>query len=299
MEIEKIGTFSGHRDCVYTLLHPYLENYFFSASGDGMVVKWHFDQPETGELFAKFPNSVYAMSATADKSKILIGQNFEGIHLIDVKTKIELKSLKITESYIFDIFSINHIALVACGDGKVIVVDVITFSVIEILDYCSKSARTIAHNITNNTFAVGYSDNKIRIFDCKNFNLIKVIDAHTISVFGLSYTPDYQFLVSVSRDANIKLWDCNNDYILNQFIIGHLFAINHICFSPSGYLFLTCSMDKSIKIWDSKSKKLLKVVDKSRHAGHGTSVNKTIWVSNESFLSCSDDKQITLWKIKS
>jgi WD40 repeat protein len=57
-------------------------------------------------------------------------------------------------------------------------------------------------------------------------------------------------------------------------------------------------MDKSIKVWNLDEMKLLKVIDKGRHAGHGTSVNKLIWTDYQTQLvSASDDKTISVWKI--
>ena len=58
------------------------------------------------------------------------------------------------------------------------------------------------------------------------------------------------------------------------------------------------SMDKSIKIWQVPELKLLKVIDKARHAGHGTSVNRSLWFENEGLLvTCSDDRLISVWNI--
>jgi WD40 repeat protein len=44
--------------------------------------------------------------------------------------------------------------------------------------------------------------------------------------------------------------------------------------------------------------RLLKVIDRARHAGHGTSVNKVLWTSHEDQLvSASDDRTISIWNI--
>jgi WD40 repeat protein len=57
-------------------------------------------------------------------------------------------------------------------------------------------------------------------------------------------------------------------------------------------------MDKSIKVWNSNEFKLLKVIDKARHAGHGTSVNKLVWTSfNNQLVSASDDRTLSIWQI--
>jgi WD40 repeat protein len=57
-------------------------------------------------------------------------------------------------------------------------------------------------------------------------------------------------------------------------------------------------MDKSIKVWDAQAFRLLKVIDKARHAGHGTSVNKLLWTNfDDQLLSASDDRSISVWQI--
>jgi WD40 repeat protein len=57
-------------------------------------------------------------------------------------------------------------------------------------------------------------------------------------------------------------------------------------------------MDKSIKVWDAEALRLLKVIDRSRHAGHGTSVNKVLWSNyRDQLLSASDDRTISVWNI--
>jgi len=123
--------------------------------------------------------------------------------------------------------------------------------------------------------------------------------AHQNSVFSLCFSPDGRFLLSGSRDAHLKIWDVAQAYQAQQDIVAHLFAINHIVFSPDQRWFATCSMDKSIKVWDAASFRLLKVIDRARHAGHGTSVNKLMWSSFDNLLlSGSDDKRISVWSIK-
>ena len=77
-----------------------------------------------------------------------------------------------------------------------------------------------------------------------------------------------------------------------------MYTINSVSYSPDGKHFVTCSMDKTIKVWDAESYKLLKIIDKSRHAGHGTSVNKVLWSTfNNEIISCSDDRTISIWNL--
>ena len=57
-------------------------------------------------------------------------------------------------------------------------------------------------------------------------------------------------------------------------------------------------MDKSIKVWEAETLQLLKVIDRARHAGHGTSVNKLLWLADgRALISASDDRTLSVWAI--
>jgi len=71
-----------------------------------------------------------------------------------------------------------------------------------------------------------------------------------------------------------------------------------VAYSPNGRYFATASMDKSIKLWEAATGRLLRVVDRARNAGHGTSVNKLFWSGRQNRLvSCSDDRSLAVWQI--
>ncbi len=298
LQVTRIHSLTGHRDCVYTLQKSNAENIFFSGAGDGMIAKWDLEKPEEGDLIAKLPNSVYALHMQPRHELLIVGHNYDGIHLLDWRNKKEVGSLNLTSAAIFDIQSMGDFIFIATGDGALIKVDVEKLLVLNKIQPSEKSARTIAINQKLGHVAVGYSDHKIRVFDLDTLKLINEWQGHTNSVFTLRYSPDYNFLFSGSRDARLKVWDVGAGYTQATEIVAHLYAINHLEFSPDGKHFVTCSMDKSIKVWDTEELKLLKVIDKSRHAGHGTSVNKLLWSSyHRQLLSASDDRTISVWNI--
>jgi WD40 repeat protein len=299
LQVEKIRSLTGHRDCVYTVVPSNRDEFIFSAGGDGMIVQWNLDLPQEGELIAKLPNSVYAIHYLNKQGLLIAGHNYEGIHMLDVKKKKEVVSLKLSSSPIFDIQSLDDDLFVASGDGNLSVIDLNNWSVKRTLFHSEKSARVIALNPVAGELAIGYSDYFIRIFSLEDYSLKHEFQAHQNSVFTLRYSPDYKFLLSGSRDARIKAWDVSAHYVQAAEVVAHLFAINHLTFSPSGQYFATGSMDKSIKVWDAKELKLLKVIDRARHAGHGTSVNKLLWTSfKDQLVSASDDRTLTVWKLK-
>ncbi|HXA01980.1 MAG TPA: WD40 repeat domain-containing protein [Cytophagaceae bacterium] len=299
IEVERIASLTGHKDCVYTLAGSGKDHIFYSAAADGMVVEWDLTSPDTGQLIAKLPNSIYCLEYLPGKNQLLIGQNFEGVHLIDLSSKKEIASAKITDAAIFDIkLGAKHI-YVGTGDGTLIVLDKKDLSIIARLKYSDKSLRCISLAGSRNVLAAGFSDHTIKLVELDNFTVLHSLSAHQNSIFTLTYSPDGRYLLSGGRDAHLKIWDVQDGYSLEKSIVAHLYAVNNICYHPSGKYFATCSMDKSIKIWNAEDFSLLKVIDKARHAGHGTSVNKLFWSSyQEQLVSCSDDRSISVWNIK-
>jgi WD40 repeat protein len=298
VEISKVASLTGHKDCIYVMEPAGKSNLFFSSGGDGMIVCWNTFNPHAGSLIAQVPNSVYALHYMPDSGRLIAGQNFSGIHLIDVQEKKEVGSIKFTDSYIFDIKTSDRIIYAACGDGSLVLLDKTNLSVVSRLKISQKSARTIAFNPSLGIYAIGFSDNSIVIFSFKKNKQLYTINAHQNSIFTMAFSPDGRYLLSGSRDAHLKIWDCENNFVLHKSIVAHMFAINHIQFEENGDFFATCSMDKSIKIWDFHGFNLLKVIDRARHAGHATSVNRLLWPEKNTLISASDDKTITLWDIK-
>lgn len=299
IQVSKLHAFTGHNDCVYTLAPSVSDSVFFSGGGDGMVVKWDLTQPNQGELIARLPNSVYALHHDKKSNLLIAGHNYEGIHLLDWQSKQEVGSLKLTSAAIFDIVTTEDDILVATGEGVLIVVDRNDLRIKMKLAPSEKNARVLATNPKVGEVAVGFSDNFIRVFSLRDYKLKYEFKAHENSVFALSYTPDNNFLISGSRDARLKLWDVNSAYRQVNEVAAHLFAINHLTFSPSGEYFATASMDKSVKVWLASEMKLLKVIDKARHAGHGTSVNKLLWTNHQNqLISASDDRSISVWDVR-
>src|SRR5690606_6192225 len=279
IEVNKLETLTGHNDCIYALTEGCDPRFFYTGAGDGMVVEWDLDNPKDGKLIARLPHSVYALATDSLRNLLFIGHNFEGIHVVDLTENKEVWSLKLTDQAIFDIKVFGDEAYIGTGDGVLIVVDINSKSIKKHIKLSAKSIRVMSLAKDKRQLAVGLSDNTVKILDLSdNFHPLANLTGHTNSVFALSYAPDESILVSAGRDARLKFWE-TDPYSLQENIVAHMYAINYLYFKEDGNLLVTCSMDKSIKIWDTAEKKLLKVIDKARNAGHGTSINKVIWSS--------------------
>lgn len=295
IQVEKIHAYTGHEDCIYTL-ERHTSQTFFSSGGDGKVILWDLEVPDTGKMVAKVPSSVYALKYLEDVDQLVVGQNYEGIHVLDLASKKEMGSVKFTEQAIFDIQADEGHLYAGTGDGEIVVFDRSDLTVKWKVKHSDKSVRTIL--LVADRVLAGYSDNFIRSYDRHTGGLLDEVEAHKISVFSLALDTRSRYLLSASRDAHYKVWDPTS-LEMKLDVPAHMYAINHIAFSPDGQHFVTCSMDKSIKVWDSDTFKLKKVIDKARHAGHGTSVNKLLWTDYHDYLiSGSDDRSISVWNIK-
>ena len=299
IQVNKLNTLTGHNDCIYALREGADPRYFYTGAGDGMVVEWDLDNPKDGTLLARLPHSVYALEVDAKRNTLIVGHNYEGIHVIDLVEKKESWSLKLSAAAIFDLKVFGGELFVATGDGILFVVDLEARAIKRHIKLSFKSIRVLAIAPFKKQLALGFSDHSIQILDlAQGAAPIARLEGHTNSVFALGFSPDEAVLVSGGRDACLKFWNTNS-YLLEENVVAHLYAINYLSFREDGKFLVTCSMDKSLKIWDSTSRNLLKVIDKARNAGHGTSINKVFWSTYSGVIvSVSDDRSIAIWQIE-
>ncbi|TYZ05802.1 WD40 repeat domain-containing protein [Hymenobacter lutimineralis] len=301
-QVQKLATLSGHRDCVYALSGAVGEAVVYSAGTDGFVVSWNVDDPtQDGELVARVENSVYALRHVPERQWLLIGHNFQGLQAIDLSARQLVHATALPPAAIFDILysASRERVYVALGNGTLAVLHAHDLRLLHLVPLTDKSLRCLALHEERNELAIGSSDTQVYVLDADTLTVRHTLAAATNSVFTAAYSPDGRFLLTAGRDAHLRRWDVAAGYKEESSIVAHLFAINHLAFSPDRQLLATCSMDKSIKLWDADSLRLLRVVDRARHAGHGTSVNKLFWSGRQNRLvSCSDDRSLVVWQVQ-
>ncbi len=261
-----------------------------------MVIEWDLTKPDLGKVFAKTTKSIYCTYLERVDNQLIIAENFEGLHFIDLDSKQVLKTLKLSNAYFYDIKKIGNLIFVASGDGLITIINKAENAVVKHLKVSNKSIRKLAINPIKNELIAVASDFCFYVFDLETLELKFAKEIHTNSIFSVALSLDYQYFITGGRDAHLKIWNATNFELIKD-IPAHLFAINSIAFNPNFKIFATCSMDKTIKLWDSESFQLLKVLDKSRFAGHGTSINTLNWVNQNTLLAGSDDKMISVWQI--
>ncbi|WP_201983616.1 WD40 repeat domain-containing protein [Hymenobacter rubidus] len=299
--VTRIATLAGHRDAVYALTGG-TGSTVYSGSADGMVVGWDTAEPtRDGELLARVQNSVYALRHLPELNLLVLGHNFQGIQAIDLAQRKLAFATALPPVAIFEmVFSASRQRLyVAMGDGTLAVLVLPDFRLEKLLRLADKSLRCLALHEDRGELAVGSSDTFTRILDLDTLETRFTLGESTNSVFSVVYSPDGARLLTAGRDAQIRTWDVAAGYALSGTVPAHMYTINHLAFSPSGQYVASCSLDKSIKLWDAATLTLLRVLDRARSAGHGTSVNRLVWPGTENRLvSCSDDRSLAVWQVE-
>jgi WD40 repeat protein len=296
IQVKKLATMTGHADSLYALAPAHATDCFYSAGNDGMVVQWHKNHPEQGHLIARVSGTIYALCSLPNEQALIVGQNNQGVYRIQEDTRQVSASAAVTTAAIFDITCQNERLYVATGSGELIVLTADRLQTIGKWQISVKSLRCLALHPSLPHLAVGTSDHHIYVLNSHTMQPIAKLAGHTNSVFSLTYSPCGRYLLSGSRDAHLRIWDIAADYALVQSIVAHMYTINHIVYSPDNQWFITCSKDKSIKLWEAATFILRKVIDRARHAGHGTSINKLLWLNNRQFVAASDDRSLSVWE---
>jgi WD40 repeat protein len=297
--VQRLHNLSGHRSSVYALARAGQTDTFFSAGADGLVVQWHIGHLQEGTVLARMSNSIYALHHYTQDQLLIAGHNFQGIEVLDWQNRRSVGSLQFTQAAIFDLQSYGKTLYAGSGDGALTAIDLPSLSIRKQVRLSDKSLRCLSINHQTGELAAGYSDQHIRIFDLDTLQLKYTLRAHVPSVFTVRYTPSQAYLLSAGRDARIKAWHAQQHYSNIAEVAAHMYAINHLEISPDNKLFVTCSLDKTIKVWELPTLSLLKVIDRARHAGHQSSVNRLLWFNQPNCLvSASDDRTLSVWKIE-
>ncbi len=297
MKIEKIYTCTGHRAALYALAPGRDERHFLSAGGDGWIVEWDIDHPETGKLIASVESQVFSLFNFPGRGRLIAGNMNGGVHWIDTVVSDRTRNIQHHRKGVYDIIGTAGRVFTTGGDGTLSRWDPETGKSEESFQLSSQALRCMAYSEKRREIAVGGSDNSIYFVDSETLVLKKTLaNAHNNSVFSVSFSPDNRYLLSGGRDAILRIWDLEDDFRQVSEQTAHLFTINHIIFSPDGQFYATASRDKTIKIWDAGNFHLLKVIDTIRYGAHINSVNRLLWLP-DLLVSCGDDRSVMLWRV--
>lgn len=299
----RLHTLTGHRASVYALARGRTARHFLSAGGDGWVVDWNLDAPDTGRVIANTETRIFSLCVFPAGQPLVAGSMEGGLNWVYPENPEKNRDVQHHHKGVFGLLPLGDTLLSAGGDGFLTRWDAHSARAIESVQLSAHSLRAIAYAEERRELAVGASDNHIYFLDSQTLELKGVLrNAHENSVFTVAYSPDQKYLLSGGRDAWLRVWEFPEEHFSLPVLsekspaqAAHLFTVNHIAFSPDGAFFATASRDKTVKIWDARHFELLQVLDTIRQGGHINSVNRLLWIE-DALVSASDDRTLMVWE---
>lgn len=289
----------GHKQGVYALTKGVESGIFYTSGTDGQVAEWTTEHPGEAVGIARLTGACWAMTTLPDLGLLAVVQNGEGLHFIDVRTRTAVGSLALGDGQYFAVIPIPTNRLVVADSlGRVLRVDPVERRIEMTAQVSDKPLRTLAL-VDPTTLAAAGSDGQIRLLDIETMQEKAGWIAHDPTVMIVCPLPGKR-LASAGRDARIRTWDLSGAKpMLQHDVPAHHYSVYDLALHPGGELLLSASMDKTLKLWDANTMKLLRVIDKPRHNGHSSSVNRCLWLSSTEAVSCSDDRSAILWQLGS
>lgn len=302
VKVNKINILKGHQSGIYGLIKDgQNDDAFYSASGDGKIVKWQPFLTDVGELVATTPSPAYAIEIYPDKNLLFAGTHKGQLHVVDLSIKKELRCIDLHENGIFEINFIRekNLLVTGGGDGCIILMEADGLEVISKFSFGNFKIRATCYDRKTENLLVGCGDGSIALVDLKTFKPVNKFESHQkdFSVNAITISPDGNYLLSGSRDAHLNVYDVKNNFKQVASIPAHNYAIYKITFSPDGKYFATASRDKTAKIWNAEKMEVMVRLDKEKYDGHINSVNTLLWLNNNMFITAGDDRAIIVWEI--
>lgn len=305
LHIQHIAHLTGHKGAIYALCEDSDPHCFYSAGGDGWIVKWDVRQPEQGTAIAQVPTQIFSMTFLPHQQLLAVGSMQGILYFIDLQANKVVDPTLQLEGSIFALISDAERLYIGTGSGYLYQYQLHTQQIISQTRISEKSLRCIARHPQDNYLVIGSSDHLIHIFDLSTSTIIPSTCSHENSIFSLLFSLSGDTLLSGSRDAHIVAsdWQIKKSPPLftRQKIPAHHFTINHLINNQDGTLVFSASRDKSIKIWAASDLQLLKVIDLSKEhlLAHKNSVNRLLWLPRKNYLiSGSDDRSLMMYNIQ-
>lgn len=299
INFEKLIQLSGHSSAVYALENGLEKNTFYSGSGDQLIVQWSLETLAAGVVIAKTSAIIYSLKLLAAQQLLLAGTSTGALHIIDLKTRKELRLLQYHQQGIFDIqvSEKNNLLVLVSGDGLISFCKLDDFSLMKQMQLCNHKLRSVTFNPSEKIIAVGCGDGTIAFIDVASMKLLQQIPAHKTdwSCNIVTFIND-STLLSGGRDAILNVIDTLS-YSITKAIPAHNYSIYDIQLSADKKYFATASRDKSIKIWNATTFNFVQKIEGIAAGGHLNSVNKILWSEFNNFIiSGSDDRSIIVWQ---
>ncbi|MCU0360724.1 MAG: WD40 repeat domain-containing protein [Bacteroidia bacterium] len=295
--INKKKELLGHKAGIYAMCAE-MEGIIYSGGVDKHVIRWDIQNDENSKIVIKSTEAIYSLYYYKDKNLMFIGTSSGKMHILDLFEKKEIKLLKshtdkifefkVFASFILSVSADGHLgftdletlktayilkvsdqkirsidikgnlAVIACGDSSIKVIDLSSRKELHSFVAHEKATNVVKFHPTENILLSGGWDAHLKLWD-SNYELIKSIPAHNYAIYSLEFSPDKTLLASGSRDKSIKIWDVSSiefpKSITYENLKGHQFSVNRLFWDELSGDLVSAGDDKKIMVWEIKNSK--------------------------------------------
>jgi len=285
----------GHNKFITALTFDATNKHLYSASYDGVVVRWDLASGAT-EAFRGKGHSNQINAIHIQGSNVVTAAMDDTIRITPLGTR----------EYSGDAIKMDSTpASIAIGKKDQTVVAVTLNAVVVIKDP-SKMQRSnfdvkyqplsVALSTDETQVAVGGKDNNVYVYSWNGTTLTEkaVLKSHRGAVSVVSYSPDGKWLATADTNREILVWDRATNQVKVQGWVFHTARVNTLSWAPDSVHLASGSLDGHIFIWDvEKTDKRVQIKD-----AHRGGVNASVWVDSHTVASAGQDCTVKTWAIK-
>ncbi|MBX2815429.1 MAG: hypothetical protein KTR24_05520 [Saprospiraceae bacterium] len=297
LSVEKSGVRMGHTAAVYCLEH-FDDESFLSAGGDGLIVRWHYQDEEDGRALAKIEEQIFSLLYVAEHNLVVCGAFSGHLYFVDLAHPEEPRRFEFHQKGVYSLAYVDGKIVAGGGDGKVSFWNPLTLRIEESIAISHEAIRCIYCNPPSDALMLGCSDAAIYEVDRGNRLVRQVMAAaHDPSVFTV--LADEVSMWSGGRDAKIRIWSRDHEgWTTDKVLDAHWYTVNQLLSIWDNKLVASASRDKTLRLWDRSTFQPMLTIDRMQHQGHVNSVNRMLWQEESQFLvSAGDDRQIIIWQL--
>ncbi|MEO9870516.1 WD40 repeat domain-containing protein [Ekhidna sp.] len=281
---------------VRSVVHSNDGNYFYSANGNGEVIKWNVESREWNQIFYN-EDVARVVNVSPNEQYLALGTDQNNILLFDVKN-IEQEPIKINGhegGTVFDLlFLPDNSGFISVGnDNRILRSD---FRTSTELAKSNVRINKIALSPDAKTLVGGGQDGNVYIWDltdigkgattlvnksASNDSTGVISSSKKVSpIKAVKFSNKGNLLAYGTDDGRIKIWDFKTQSQIPPTLTGFRAPITDVEFSPNDRLLLATSRNKQVRMWDLDNPFDLPIILQDYKGSGGDNQG---WVNDASF----------------